>query len=100
MSVCASMLLQLRWIPSCLSLAAAVCNRVPRASVSMHVYYEDQKKTEKKERKSRTLNERTDKRTNERNILNITIRPLTYSICDYEEQTSLCDLSSFLFVCI
>ena len=49
-------------------------------------------KTRRKERTERQMHERT----NERNILNITKRPLVYSICDYEEQTSLCDLSSFL----
>jgi hypothetical protein len=62
--------------------------------VHTHVYYEDQKK-EKKEKENRTLNERTDKRTNERNILNITTHSVTYSLCDYEERTSLCDLSFF-----
>jgi hypothetical protein len=87
-SVCANVLLQLRWIPPCLFLAAAVCNRVPRVPVFIYIYVysEDQKK-----RKNRTTN-----CTNERNILNITKRLLVYSICDYEEQTSLCDLSSFL----
>jgi hypothetical protein len=45
MSVCASVLLQLHWIPPCLSLAAVVCNRVPRVPVFIHIYYEDQKKS-------------------------------------------------------
>ncbi len=85
MSVCASVLLRLLWIPPCLFLAAAVCNRVPRVPVFMYVYSEEQK-----ERTERQMKEQT----NERNILNITKRPLTYSICDYEEQTSLCDLFS------
>ncbi len=95
MSVCANVLLQLRWIPPCLFLAAVVCNRVPRVPVFIYiyVYYEDQKKERiERQRKNRQMHERT----NERNILNITKRPLIYSICDYEEQTSLCDLSSFL----
>jgi hypothetical protein len=54
-SVCASVLLRLRWIPPCLSLTAAVFNIVPRVPVFIHAYYEDQKKGErKKERKKET----------------------------------------------
>lgn len=103
MSVYANVFLWLHWIPPCRFLAAAaaattavyVCNRVPRVPVLMYVYSEEQT-TDREEEREREK-ERTDKCTNERNIFKITKRPLINSICDYEEQTSLCDLScSFL----
>ena len=47
-----------------------------------------------KEGAERQMQEPTNARASERNILNITARPRRYSICDYEEQTSLCDLFS------
>jgi hypothetical protein len=79
--------LSFSWLLSCV-IECLVCQ-----SSYIYVYYEDQKKERiERQRKNRQMHERT----NERNILNITKRPLIYSICDYEEQTSLCDLSSFL----
>ena len=52
MSDYASVLLQLRWIPPCLSLTAAVFNRVPRVPVSIHAYIlrGPEKMTEEKRR--------------------------------------------------
>lgn len=62
----------------------------------MHITRNQKKKKEKgREKKNRTLNERIDKRTSERNILNIARSPLTYSICDYEDQTSLANFLLF-----
>jgi hypothetical protein len=84
---CVGYLLVFSWLLSCV-IECLVCQ-----SSYIYVYYEDQKKERiERQRKNRQMHERT----NERNILNITKRPLIYSICDYEEQTSLCDLSSFL----